>query len=241
MPTYYPKTRKRCQDCPRMFTGGPPARWCPHCRWKHRGRVAKKYVWTPERDKILRDRYDGKVHGRAAEIAASLGWPDWVIKKRAAVLGLAYPATSRDWTGEEESFLLRNAGVRHVHWMAKQLQRSEASVVLKLKRLRISRRWREGYTLRGLEECFGCDHHAIDRWIRAGWLVGRRRGTRRTGPGGRGNGPADAWYFTDEDLLRFIRAHPMEFRLDKADQYWLMDLLLNGSQGTTSSERRLEA
>jgi guanyl-specific ribonuclease Sa len=227
-PTKHPKTSRPCADCGTPFLGTAPARWCPACRWKHRGRKAKKYVWTPERDQLLRERYDGKVHGRAAEISTALGWPDWVIKKHAQTLGLSYPwsPARREWTQQEERFLTQHAGSRHVHWMAKQLNRSETSVVLKLKRRGLSRRWREGYTLGDLEQCFGCDHHGIDRWIREGQLVGRRRGTRRIGPGGQGNDPADAWYFKDEDLLRFVRSYPQAFRLDKVDQVWFLDLVL---------------
>lgn len=201
-----------------------------------------KYIWTPERDQLLRERYDGKVKGRAAAIAAGFGWPRWVVAKRAAQLGLCYPADRREWTATEERFLWQHAGRRHVHWMTARLGRSESSVVLKLKRMKISRAWREGYTVRDLELCFGCDHHGIDRWIRKGWLHGRRRGTRRNGRGGRGGGPADAWYFTDEDLLHFIRAYPMVFRLDKVDQQWFLDLVLNGSQATAARpHQRLEA
>lgn len=240
-----PPTERRCKDCGKPFLAAH-AVYCPACRWKHRGRKAKKYAWTPERDQLLRERYDGKVKGRAASIGECLGWPAWVIKKRAQELGLAHPwpADRRNWTRQEERFLVNHAGSRHLHWLAAQLKRSETSVVLKLKRMQISRRWREGYTLRDLELCFGCDHHAIDRWIRKGWLQGHRRGTRRTGPGGRGHGPADAWYFTDDDLLSFVRAYPAEFRLDKVDQPWFLDLVLGGVPAAGKApnlERRLEA
>lgn len=235
-----PKTSRPCQDCGRSFLGTAPARYCKDCRWKHRGRRPKKYIWTPERDQLLRERYDSRLKGRAAEIATALGWPAWVVKNRAGRLGLAHPGPKdrRDWTPKEESFLRNHAGSRHVHWMAKRLGRSETSVVLKLKRMQISRRWREGSTLRDLELCFGCDHHAIDRWIRAGWLHGRRRGTRRNGNGGRGNGPADPWVFTDEHILAFVREHPTAFELRKVDQEWFLDLLLGGSMNGGSSRAR---
>jgi hypothetical protein len=199
---------------------GPYARWGPCCRWKHRGRQSKLYVWTPERDRVLRERYDGRVSGRAAEIGAALGWPAWAVKKRAATLGLTHaPAERREWTAAEKRFLLEHAGSRLTPWIARQLRRGETSVVLKLKRMKISRRFRDGYTLRELELCFGVDHHSIDRWIRLGQIVGRRRGTRRR---------ADAWLFTDADVLRFVGQHPMAFRLDKVDQLWFMDLITSG-------------
>jgi len=200
-----------------------------------------KYLWTPERDQVLRERYDGKVKGRAAAIAASLGWPTWCIKKRAAALGLCYPVDQKDWTPKEERFLWEHAGRRLTRWMARQLGRSEASVVLKLRRMKISGRYREGYTLQELELCFGCDHHMIDRWIRAGWLRGRRRGTRRN-VGPHGGGPHDPWVFSDAGLLAFIQAHPTDFRLDKVDQLWFMDLLLDGGlvARALKTETRLE-
>jgi hypothetical protein len=230
--SHRPKLRKPCVDCRTPFLGTAPARFCPSCRWRHRGRKPKKYVWTPERDQVLRARYDGRVKGRAAAVAALFGWPRWVIVKRAAQLGLCYPANRKDWSDQETKFLMDHVGTRTTHWIAKQLVRSESSVVLKCKRLQISRRFKDGYTLRELELCFGIDHHGIDRWIRAGKLVGRRRGTRRVGNGGRplgkGEGPADPWCFTDADLLRFITTWPMEFRLDKVDQLWFLDLLLAG-------------
>ncbi len=223
MPEPQPKRRVRCQDCRQPFLAGAYARWGPCCRWKHRGRRAKKYVWTPDRDQVVRDRYDGRVRRRADEIGRALGWPAWAVKKRAAALGLTHPpADRREWTAQEEEFLREHAGSQLTHWIAKQLGRGESSVVLKLRRMKISRRFRE------LELCFGVDHHSIDRWIQDGRLVGRRRGTRRSGSGGRGGAPADAWYFTDEDLVRFIRGNPMAFRLDKVDQLWFMDLITSG-------------
>jgi len=235
MPDPQPKRQVLCRDCGKPFLAGPFARWGPCCRWKRQGRWRghlKKYQWTPERDQVLRERYDGRIAGRAAAIGASLGWPAWVIKKRATTLGLTHPAQRRDWTATEETFLLEHVGSRLTPWIAKQLRRTETSVVLKLKRMKISRRFRDGYTLSELELCFGVDHHSIDRWIREGKLVGRRRGTRRSAAGGRplegGAGPADAWYFTDEDLLRFVREHPTAFRLDKVDQVWFMDLITSG-------------
>lgn len=223
---------KHCADCGRPFTARAYARWGLCCRWKYRGQKRRKFFWTPERDQVLRDRYDSRVRGRAAAIAGSLGFPTWAIKKRAAQVGLTHSRPGRDWTPAEEAFLLEHAGSRHVNWMSEKLGRTEASVVLKLKRMRISRRWREGYTMRELELCFGVDHHVITRWIREEKLIGRRRGTRRTGqggrPGGHHTGPADPWVFHDEDLLRYIKEHPMEFRLDKVDQLWFMDLISAG-------------
>lgn len=231
------KIEKPCENCGEPYVGLPVSRYGPCCRWRFRGRKAKKYVWTPEKDEYLRRAWEARPkksgkHGRfrdAVALASGWGWPGWVFHKRAAQLGLTEPRERRDWTEEEERFLLLNAGSRHLHWLAKKLKRSEASVALKLKREKISRRWREGYTMRDLELCFGEDHKKISKWIADGKFEARRRGTRRRGPGGQGNGPADPLNVTDAMLLEFVLNHPMEINLRKVDQRWFMDLITGGA------------
>ena len=213
----------RCQDCSRHFKATTAAaKFCPADRWRHRGQKVKKYDWTAERDEIMRKRYDGKIRNRAAEIAASFGWPAWAIKRRAQALGLCYSTDWQDWTAKEEKFLWDHAGGRTAHWIAKRLGRTETSVVHKFKRLKISRRVKSGYTMRELELCFGIDHHGIERWIKEGKLHARQRKTGRT------NKQGDLWAVSDAEILEFITTHPMAFRLDKIDQFWFMDLITNG-------------
>ena len=171
-----------CERCDKPFVGGSAARFCPSCRYIGRTGDSRKakYVWTPDRDEALRARYDGRVPGRAAEIAASFGWPGWVVKHRAALLGIARPKPAK-WSQEEIDFLLEHTGTRTVLWMAKRLHRTTTAVVVKLKRLHLSRRIDHGgYGLLDLAEAFGCDHHSVDAWIRRGWLQGR--GFTPTGP-----------------------------------------------------------
>jgi hypothetical protein len=38
--------------------------------------------------------------------------------------------------------------------------------------------------------------------------------------------------FTETELRRFVREHPMAFRLDKVDQLWFMDLVFEGQIGS---------
>lgn len=223
-----PETRK-CSDCGNEFQAArkdSPARFCRRCAFSPRRKRSKppKYLWTSERDAIVRARYDGKVKGRASEIAAELGFPDWAVKKRAAHLGVCYHVDRNDWTKEEERFLLDWAGDRDAAWIAKKLGRPLASVVLKFKRMKISRRVRKDtYTMTELQLCFGTDHHVIQRWIREGKLQVRKRGTARLPQQG-----GDTYDVRESDILAFIQSHPMAFRLDKVDQVWFLDLMLAG-------------
>ena len=229
-------TERTCGECGTPFVAAH-ARYCDDCRWKHRGRRAAKYPWTPERDAYLRAHYDSRIRGRAGEIAAHFGgWPSWVVKKRAQTLGLATPVTNRqDWSAAETQFLLAHVGRRTTHWIATQLRRSETSVVLKCKRLKISRRYVMGYTLGDLAICFGTDEHVIARWIREGKLHAVRRGrVLHRSP----------WVVTDVDVLRFLQAHPMVFELRKVDQEWFMELLRGAGifgQALAAAEQRESA
>jgi len=165
----------------------------------------------------LPSRYDSRVRRRTHEIANALGWPVWAITKRAQVLGLAqpWPASRRNWTAEETALLEQYAGQRHVNWLAKRLKCPLVSMVLKLKRMDLRRRVTEGYTLRDLQDCFGVDHHVIERFVREGKLSVRRR-----------NPDADQrspWMVKDSDILAFIRRHPTSINLAKVDALWFLD------------------
>ena len=228
----HPKITRTCEDCQADYEAHRGSRWCPNCRWRHRGKKPKKYLWTAERDALLSAHYDGRIKGRAEQVAAKLGWPTWVIKKRAAVLGLSCTADRRDWTKKEADFASFHAGNRTTHWIAKQLDRTETAVILKLKRMHISRAMRSGCTLRDLEACFGTDHRTIERWVEKGWLR-----VRRLSPGITGS----KWQISEQQILDFIRNHPMAFRLDKVDQLWFLDLLLaDGAGRTAGGESALE-
>ena len=193
------------------------ARYCDDCRCLVRRKPAK-YVWTLGRDAILREKYDGR-KGTSAAIAAIFRWPTWVIKKRACALGLTRPVPSEPWSKDEERFVLEWAGRRSHVWIARKLKRGETSVAVKMKRMKISRAIREGYTIRELELCFGVDHRVIDRWIEQEKLSTRRRET---------NNLHKPYQISEDAIIRFIHENPMAFRLDRVDQVWFMDLVVGG-------------
>lgn len=71
----------------------------------------------------------------------------------------------------------------------------------KLKRMGISRRVYDGYTIQELELCLGEDHHKLAGWIQAGWLQDHLQGTRRHD--GNGN---DIHRIREKDLLTSLGA-----------------------------------
>ena len=223
----HPKAATDCQDCGATFVGqvSPRPRWCPVCRPDHQPGKRPLYVWTPERDALLRERYDSRIRGRSTEIAQTLGGPAWAIKKRAGKLGLAtpWPKSRKAWTVHEVAFLAQWSGRRDSGWIAKRIGRSTTSVVLRQKRTDLRRRVRDGYTLRDLCACFGVDHHVVERWARQGWLQAPRRVAGRTDKQG------DPWRVAETDIVTFVRAHGVEIDLRKVDQAWFFDVVVGAT------------
>jgi len=227
-----PATRIRlCQQCGRTIEEGrcrkkPPteAKYCLSCRAERRRGANLKYVWRPEWDGYLKARYYGGLNRRFQVLNRMIretGLPRWYIKRRAARLGLTMHQDTRPWTAAEVAIIERLVGKVSALTIAKRLKRTETSVVLKIKRLGFSRRVRDGYTMRDLEECLGEDHRKIQRWIQNGWLRDRLQGTRRNNGNGR-----DIHRFRESAILDFIRRHPEELNLGKVDSISFLDLVL---------------
>jgi len=127
-----------------------------------------KYTWRPEYDAYLKAHYFGGLNRRFQVLNRMVrltGLPRWYIKRQAARLGLTMKMDRRPWTQVELGLVEHLVGRVSAATIAKRLRRPESSVVNKIKRLGTSRRVREGYTMRDLEECLGEDHHKISVWI----------------------------------------------------------------------------
>jgi hypothetical protein len=234
-----------CQQCGSAIEEGrcrrkPPteAKYCLSCRAERRRGANLKYVWRPEYDQYLKAHYYGGLNRRFQilnRMIRETGLPRWYIKRRAARLGLTMHQDKRPWRAAEVAITERLVGKVSVATIAKKLKRTESSVVLKIKRLGLSRRVRDGYAMRDLEECLGEDHRKIQRWIENGWLRDRLQGTRRHNGNGR-----DIHRFQEKDILEFLRRHPEEINLGKIDAIWFLDLvLLNGRAiGEETAHRR---
>jgi len=225
-----------CQDetCGAWFLGLRGSKYCEDHRTLHLGATRrrhprKKYDWTPERDAYLREHYNSRVKGRAAVIAARFGFPTWLVKRRAGMLGVAAPKPAdlgRVWSAEEIAIVEEWTGRRSVKWIVGALKRrgftrTQTSVIVRQKRLGISRRISEGYTMRELESALGMDHRRIERLVREGKLRGIARGADTTLL------PGHAWHFSEETVMAFLRDHRTAYRLDRVDQTWFLGLVFD--------------
>jgi hypothetical protein len=221
--------------------GEPPseARYCSKCRADRRRRAKLKYMWRPEFDAFLKAQYFGGLNRRFEvlnRMVRTTGLPRWYIKRQAARLGLTMKMDQKPWTSAELNVLEKLVGRVSARTIATRLHRPESSIVNKIKRLGTSRRVREGYTMRDLEQCLGEGHHKISIWIANGWLRDRLQGTRRHG----GNG-SDIHRIREKDILRFLKNHPQEINLGKVDQVWFLDLVLSrGREVPEAKSSRVE-
>jgi hypothetical protein len=184
----------------------------------HRGR--RKYTWTLEQDRLLHQRYNSQP-GCIDELEKLLPFPRWQIRRRAAALGLVRTKES-NWTKRDVKLLKEWLPHRSLNWIAKQLDRTVTGVVLKAKRLGITKSG-AGYTVRGLAIGLGVDDHKVVRWIEGGLLKASRRETRR-----HGGQNGDYWYIAPSAAREFIVSHPDEISVRSVDKRFFIRLLAAG-------------
>jgi len=89
-----PRIDRTCEVCGGTFRGTVRARICPGCAHANARGKRRKYLVDEPVKRLLTERYDSRVKGRVAELAAELGWPDWAVKREALKLGLSRPQSA---------------------------------------------------------------------------------------------------------------------------------------------------
>lgn len=184
----------------------------------HRSYKPSRWRITEYQRRLLLEQYDGRSETIDALMRHFSGVPRWRVKKWAAEMGLSNQKAP-PWTPEELDYLTEHLGVMRVQKIAKHLGRTTTAVFVKSKRLGISRRLSEGYTMRGLCEGLGVDHHKVEKWLEHGWLRGTRLGTARS------EWQGDVWHFTDRAVYELVRDHPAEIDPRRVEWHWLVDIM----------------
>lgn len=127
----------------------------------------------------------------------------------------------RPWSPEEDEHLNE---LIHQYWpghVAKLMKRSINSVVVRSKRLKISRRVRDGwFTKREACEMFGVDHKWLQGRIDSGALkAAYHYDTKPTKLGG------SAWHITEAAVKDFLQKYPQELVGRNLDIILLVDIL----------------
>lgn len=178
-----------------------------------------KHKWLDEERDIVRRDYDG-TNASAYRIAGSLGVTFCAVKGQVSALGIGQDR-SRRWLNREIEILYDMITQYRPRTIAKRLNRSINSVVVKSKRLGLSRRFRDGwYTKRDICEILGVDHKWLQRRIdnkglRAEW----NSDIKPSKDGG------SYWRIKEEDLRSFILSHCGELQGRNVDLFQIITIV----------------
>jgi hypothetical protein len=174
--------------------------------------LRRKYHFTAELHEALRRAYWGRRDHLARALRAlerRSGWPRHVFRDEAIRLGLTDPARRRGWAEDELETLRECLGSTSVRAIARRLRRSICGIQMQAKRLRLSRRMREGYSVADLSEAMRVGEHQVRGWVRRG-LFGR------LGHGERASAEA---------VSRFLRTYCHEYDFRRVDPDWYKSMV----------------
>lgn len=171
----------------------------------------KKCFWTDALDLQLRRLYEtAKTRSELCDgitvFMKRTGFGRGVVRSRAQRLGFVF-CKMRRWTDDELQQLRDRAGSQSVYLIARHLKRSYESVQRQMWRMNLSTEVLDGYTQAQLAELLGVATKSTRRWIRLGYIKMRD---------GR---------FSDQAVIKFLKAHPEEYTFKRVDESWLKGML----------------
>lgn len=188
--------------------------------------MRKNHKWTDEERAIIRRDYK---HSRAScqllaeHLSHMTGDRITALAVRGQVnsMGIAKSDDRHPWSPAEDAKLRELIPLFCPRAVARKMHRSTNSVVVRSKRLTISRRCRNGwFTKREVMEILGHDHKWIQRRIDSGALKATYHYEHRpTQKGG------SAWHITEADLKKFIKTYPEELVGCNIDIITIVDIL----------------
>jgi len=210
---------------------------------------AGKYKFTDEIDARICEMYShpnaklnknfqGGIPGVKA-YAAEIGWPHWVICKRAVELGVSR-IKEKPWNQEELNTLDELAHYCP-HVIAQKFKehgfRRTAASVGVMRNKRWAHKGAPWYSGHALATLMGVDAHQVDRvWVPLGLtftLKGTERGKRNKKQGG------DTRLFYRDEIRRFLIEHPEEIDLLKVDKMWFLEIVTQGDIRMLAPSERL--
>ncbi len=184
------------------------------------------HKWTDDEREIVRRDYK-HTHNSRREIAVRLGVTEFGVAGQIAFMGIAKSDDRRPWSEKEEECLVELMPQYCPRRVAIMMHRSLNSVVVKLKRLQLSRRTRDGwFTKAEVCEILAVDHKWVQRRIDRGELVATYHFEHRPGKIG-----GSAWHIEAKDLRAFIRRFPSELTGRNIDIIMVVELLAGITSG----------
>lgn len=204
----------------------------------------QKYFHTEHTDRLIRECYASGRFGRrdaAAQrtLCARLGWPKTTIYRRAIALGVAQPRVKEPHWSPAEMALLE----QHAHKTADVISRimrrrgyQRTPTAIGIRRKRFLAGIQQARADAGLMSAtaaaplLGVDAKTISYWIKRGWLTAKRRGTDRSDAQG-----GDEYEISERDIRDFVIHYTAHVPFQRADKYWLVDLLAGSHHGAKAA------
>jgi hypothetical protein len=206
-----PDNPVECQKCGTK-SASPADRLCKKCCIVVRGLVHRKYFFTDEMDREIREawmkaRTKKQLTAAITLLEKKIGFDRDAIRRRATSMGLNY-TRMRPWAQAELDFLRDHAGERSNWWIARKLKRSMCAVRVRASLLGVSVQVHDGYSRAQISQLLGVQHQTVRRWIDNGWLIVTP--TSNTVP--------------ESSIERFIHHHPEQYDLRRVDQVWFKSI-----------------
>lgn len=180
-------------------------------------RTRKVRRWTPEEDALLRQEYDGSLRVRE-RLASRLGRTLASVKNHASYIGLSFHNKEPLWSDKEIHFLEMSYDKLSLNDIAKRLKRTPNAVRIQLRRLSLSRRYRDGwYTREEVAAILGIDHKRIQTFIDCGALKARRHNPE--------GGVGSYWHIDAKDLRAFLIKYCAQLKGRNVDLMALVHVL----------------
>lgn len=203
--------------------------------------VRQRHECTPELEQQIRDRWPSLTAKRSIPaFAAELEVPKWWLIKQAQRMGLTTLRHKEPpWTAAEEQLMTR-VPLHDPHraaqiFRANGFTRSPTSIVVKSKRLGLSRRYRETLSAGKAAAILGVDGKSITALCIDGTIKATRRESRRLPQ--QGGAP---WSIEHAELRRYVLDHIASVDIRKVDKVAFVDLLTatptNAAATTTTTE-----
>jgi len=182
--------------------------------------ICGHHKWTEEERDIVRRDYMG-TNDSAKSISTNLHVSFNAVKGQVQKLGIC-TKDKRPWTRDEITKLTDMARSVHPKVIATKLGRTETAVRLKAKRLRLFKRYRDGwFTKAEVAEILGVDHKKVQSWADNGWLVMKSYNPDCHPQKGGGA----FWQIKDKALRDFLRSHPSELQGRNVDMVMVVEIL----------------
>lgn len=146
---------------------------------------------------------------------------EYAVRDQISSMGICHDGR-KTWDEKQDKRLRHLMGKYHPARVAKIMHRGVNSVVIRPKRLGISRRTRDGwFTKKEVCEIFGVDHHWVQHRIDSGALLATPHGETKPCKNG-----GSCWHIEDSAVVDFIRRYPQELVGKNIDIIQIVDILV---------------